>query len=532
MTKTCKACGQNFTLEAEDFEFLKKFEVPSPTHCPDCRAQRRTAFRNDWNIYGRKCDLCGKNIISIFSQDKPFKVFCQDCYYGDKWDTLESGMDFDFSKTFFEQMNVLIKKTPFINTMISNSTNCDYNTNAVNSKDCYMSTRLGDAEGALYSYLPIKSLNCIDCYNVVSSQLAYQCIDSWNLYNCMYCVRSRNVSDASFCYECIGCQNCFGCVGLRNVEYYFFNQKCTKEEYEEKMKDIDLSTHEKLNSMFKKFFVEHLGKYPRRSNIIINGQNVGGDYIANAKDVRSSFDIDTCEGVAHSWGVEFSKDIYDGCFVYKAERAYEVVGDFGSMNVKFSVLPYTCHDADYTIFCSNNTSDCFGCVSLKQKQYCILNKLYSKDDYFVLRDKIVEHMKKTGEWGEFFPIAISPFAYNETVAQEYFPLTKDEVLSKGWKWRDPDPKNNASLSKEVIECSDCGKIFKLVPKEIAFYTEKNLPYPTKCHICRHKDRLKLRNPRKLWGRDCAKCNAPIETSYSPDRPEIVYCEVCYLASVY
>ena len=46
-------------------------------------------------------------------------------------------------------------------------------------------------------------------------------------------------------------------------------------------------------------------------------------------------------------------------------------------------------------------------------------------------------MKSTGEWGEFFPHEMSPFGYNETVAQEYFPMTEDEVRSmpKFEHWR-------------------------------------------------------------------------------------------------
>ncbi|KKP36762.1 MAG: hypothetical protein UR28_C0038G0001, partial [Candidatus Peregrinibacteria bacterium GW2011_GWF2_33_10] len=49
---------------------------------------------------------------------------------------------------------------------------------------------------------------------------------------------------------------------------------------------------------------------------------------------------------------------------------------------------------------------------------------------------------------------------------------------------------------------------------------------------RHKDRMALRNPRKLWKRNCIKCNAEIQTTYAPERKEIVYCEKCYLESVY
>ncbi|MFA6257630.1 MAG: hypothetical protein WC671_01315 [Candidatus Paceibacterota bacterium] len=52
-----------------------------------------------------------------------------------------------------------------------------------------------------------------------------------------------------------------------------------------------------------------------------------------------------------------------------------------------------------------------------------------------------------------------------------------------------------------------------------------------------------RNPRQLWHRSCMcelknhthgteKCAVEFETSYSPDRPEIVYCETCYQQEIY
>jgi hypothetical protein len=52
-----------------------------------------------------------------------------------------------------------------------------------------------------------------------------------------------------------------------------------------------------------------------------------------------------------------------------------------------------------------------------------LNKQYTKEEYEKLLPKIIAHMKKTGEWGEFFPISISPFNYEETPAMDYYPLT-------------------------------------------------------------------------------------------------------------
>ena len=45
-------------------------------------------------------------------------------------------------------------------------------------------------------------------------------------------------------------------------------------------------------------------------------------------------------------------------------------------------------------------------------------------------------MRSTGEWGQYFPASLSPFAYNETVANDYFPLTKDEAHDHGFAWYD------------------------------------------------------------------------------------------------
>jgi len=59
-----------------------------------------------------------------------------------------------------------------------------------------------------------------------------------------------------------------------------------------------------------------------------------------------------------------------------------------------------------------------------------------------------------------------------------------------------------------------------------------IPLPLQCFECRHLARFKLRNPRKLWNRPCMKCGKEMETTYQPSRPEIVYCEPCYLAEVY
>jgi hypothetical protein len=178
-----------------------------------------------------------------------------------------------------------------------------------------------------------------------------------------------------------------------------------------------------------------------------------------------------------------------------------------------------------------------------------LNKQYTKEEYEELVPKIIEHMKKSGEWGQFFPVGISPFAYNETVAIEYYPLSKEEVLAKGWRWQEESesgdaqkvsdykiPDNISDVSDEILgkglKCEVTGRPYKIIQQELEFYRKMNLPIPRRCPDQRHIDRIALRDPRKLWERKCTNCGKMMSSVYAPERSEKVYCEECYLKAVY
>ena len=189
----------------------------------------------------------------------------------------------------------------------------------------------------------------------------------------------------------------------------------------------------------------------------------------------------------------------------------------------------------------------FGCIALNRGKYCILNKQYTQEEYEALLPKIISHMGKTGEWGEFFPASLSPWAYNETVAQEYMPITREEAIAKNYKWKEKDQREYKpssykvqdgirdvpdSIVNEILACADCGKNYRLIPAEVKLYKQINVPIPRKCPDCRHADRTALRTPRKLWKRKCSACGNPVQTASSPERPEKIYCEKCYRGAVY
>lgn len=177
--------------------------------CPDCRQQRRLSFRNERKLYKRKCDATGKDIISMFSPDKPFKVYHQDFWWSDKWDPMDYGGEFDFTKRAMEQMNVLMQKIPIQSIGGVNNINCEYTNYLMNSSDCYMTISGRNNEQCLYgrnireSERVIDSLQIIDCHNCFDIVVAKSC------YNVFHSFHTFDCHNSSYIRFCVSCENCF-----------------------------------------------------------------------------------------------------------------------------------------------------------------------------------------------------------------------------------------------------------------------------------------------------------------------------------
>ncbi len=135
MSTACTHCRQNFEITDADLQFYdkvspviggKKFPIPPPTLCPDCRTQRRFAFRNERKLYHRKCDYSGKQMISVYSPDKRYTVYEPAVWWSDVYDPLTYGRDFDFNRPFFDQFAELNRAVPKAAIQNAKSENCEY----------------------------------------------------------------------------------------------------------------------------------------------------------------------------------------------------------------------------------------------------------------------------------------------------------------------------------------------------------------------------------------------------------------------
>ena len=555
---TCKKCNAEFEVTEEDKVFFKKvspvfgdkiYEIPAPTLCPDCRQQRRLTWRSERKFYQRKCDKCSKDLITIFFPDDTYKVYCKDCWWGDDWNPLSSGRDFDFNRPFFEQLDELIKATPLLYSWkIGDIENSEFNNNVSYVKNCYLLSSSNYDEDSYYGYYVNDSKDCCDCSSVKKCEIMYECIESIGCYNCRYCHNSVDCANSWLLRNCKGCKDCFGCADMTQKQYCYFNEQLSKEDYEQKLSSFNSGSLVATKEMLDKVREHHL-KYPNKYMIGEQNESVTGNVVYQSKNCSACFDCINGENLKYCHQLTDAKDCMDMMtWARPAELLYEcqAVGLNAYLN-KFCLISQECRENLYSQYCMYS-KNLFGCVGVKHGEYCILNKQYTKEQYEGLVPKIIEHMKGTGEWGEFFPSKMSPFAYNEALSNDWMPLTKEEALAQGQKWRDQDPREYSSQAHEVADnivdvpeeiisqilaCKKCVQNYKITPNEFAFYKERVLPIPDNCPSCRHIARMRKRNPRHLWRRQCMNegCGNEFETTYAPDRPEKVYCEDCYQKSI-
>ena len=420
MEKTCKKCGASFEITDKDQAFYRKIDVPHPTFCPMCRMKRRMRFRNEHTLYRRKCDLCKKDIIAAYKEDAIHPVYCTDCWWGDGWDALKHGLDVKVDEPFFPQMKALMDRVPRLSLAVvtSRATNCDFCNYVDFAKNCYLCYGSVQVEDCMYGN-PYESKDCVDCFLVRESELAYECVDCEKMYSCDFCQSCEGCTDCVACYECQGCNDCIACTGLKRQQYCIANKKYSKDEYVAKKAGLALNTSEGLARANDYLEKEKL-TFPHRASRILKSEDCTGNFIVNSKNAHWCFDVKKLWDCAYCAQVIDGKDSYDINYCEYFELCYEHIGFDENYNVKFSLISGKCKDCEYTDFCMSS-ADLFGCVSLQKEQYCILNKKYSKEEYFELVGRLRDAMRERGEYGEYFPEEISPFRYEESVAEDYFP---------------------------------------------------------------------------------------------------------------
>ncbi len=554
--RVCKQCNQNFQIEAEDIEFLKKLRVPPPTLCPRCRMQRRLSYRVNLRPVFRKkvCSVPGhsEEVLTFLSPESKTIVYDDDYYRGDEWDGLQFGIDYSGASSFFDQFSNLTTTVPR-QTLGKDpaSVNSKYVIGGKSASNCYYVSVPYLSENLQYGFTGNNSKDCTDFINIDHAENCYSSANLLRSFDCKFCINSSDCVSSAFLYDCKSCADCFGATNVRNGRYIFFNEQLTKEEYFCKLLEIDLGSQKVLEE-YKARFTELMREAIRK--------NLDNQKVVNSvgNDLRQCNNCFSCFQINHSENLRYtalfldqmtdSMDCFGGA---TSSLAYEATAIADATNIIGGIFIRNGQNIEYSMEC-NTVQNLFGCVGLKNKKFCIFNKQYTEEEYWPKVDELKSAMLALGEYGEFFPPHMSPIAYNDSSAYIEFPLTREEATGRGFLWHEDDvigpkidpatlvqsselPDNINQVSDDIlgkaIVCAESKKPFRLNKEELNFYRKHRIALPRLHPDMRILKLLEHRIPYRLWHDTCKKCGNKIQSGYDPAKGYKVYCESCYLAEV-
>src|SRR3989339_1220222 len=528
--KKCEKCNQGFVIQEDDIAFYEKMDLPLPTLCPECRFKYLLAF---W-MFGRfritTSALSNERIITEIPESAPFPIYERSEFVSDAWDSLFYGRDYNESRSFIEQLVELQSKVPHPHQVGTKNINCDWANDAWESKDAYL-TRSGlHMDTVFYGYRLLNCKNSVDLTFCFDLECSYDCLNCFKSYNLKYSFNCRDCMDSLFLYDCRNCQNCFMSWNLRNQKYCILNQPYSKEEYEEKVKEYNLKSRSTVENL-KKDFWQHLRQDAvHRQNYNVQAVNSTGNFLENDKNCPKCYFLQESENCRNVFRGFQNKETFDSVGALEAEKCVLGSSDqiaYGNLcclyttNCRFSSYLDNCEDTEY----------CFGCVGMRKKKYCILNKQYSKEKYESLVEKIKSDMNSRGEWGKFWPLSSAYCGYNLSLANMMFPMTKEEALNFGAKWEesaephydsiinaDTLPDNIDEVKDDIIKqrilCPETKLSYNITKEELQFYRERGIPLPQRHFDWRTLDRYKPFSLMTALQRgSCVYCNKEIEHYY-------------------
>lgn len=299
--------------------------------------------------------------------------------------------------TFLEEFELLRQKTPHIGLQCVQNENSPYCQYTEKSKNCYMTFASYTCEDCMYNHRLFYCNDCCDSAQCVRCQLCYECVDCHNCYNCDFCQQCEQAIDTLWSYDCAGVHDCFGCVGLRKKAFCIFNEQFSKEEYMARLPQLKKMPFTEVQSRV----LPLLTSVPRIAMYGKNNEGSYGDNIHNCKDSFWIFDSFGLRDCYYGYFEDEAKDLYDCTHLGWAEQCYQIMSGGYLNNCMFCTGCWFSNNLEYCELVYNS-HDCFGCVSLNHKEYHILNRPYSKEEYFKRVLEIKDRLKKDGEWGKWF----------------------------------------------------------------------------------------------------------------------------------
>ncbi len=468
-------------------ELSQKFNVNLANIDPLEQLRKIMAWYPNKKLYARPSSKSGKTIISVYSENAKCPVYSHEEWYADNWES--PSLEIDLNVSFFEQFGKLQKIAPVVGLLSSMQENAEYCQDSEGLKNCYLVFDALNCQDVYYSVRIYNSRDCVDVYWVIDSELLYDCVYMFNAYNCRYSFNCHHVTDSSFLFNCRNVKNAFMCSNLRNKEYCLFNKQVTQNEYEDFIAQVDWNDYKTILKWKTQFINELVSKAAIPPAFLDNCENVEGNYLKNVATSINAFESFDLKDVYNVFQCAKGHDIA-GAYMCndRVEKCFQCVATgIAVYDVRNCAFVWHSSYMEYCYLCLN-CKNCFGCIGLRNKEYHIFNKPYSKDEYQIKITALRAAMQARGEYDQFFPVELSPFPYEDTIASDLFDNKDDLVFKAESALID---QTQAIDSNTVQTCALSGKQFKYIKQELDFYQKQKVPLPRISPALRYRQRMQL-----------------------------------------
>ena len=546
--RVCPISGETWILTSEDIERYRAWGVPPPVYSPTIRMKELAGWGAGIDLWWKPHHLTSKPILSGVHPDAPVPVMFDQEWFSKDWG-IEHSREADPSRQTFDIIGELFRAVPYPALSSHGSTNV-VGCGIVDSVDCYMIFGTFRSRDAWYA---VRNTDCervmdnaflLRCENTFASAKSVGCNTCIHVFECNNCLRS------AFLFDCQNCEDCFCSSNLRRKQYVFMNEQLTKEEYQKRMTEVDLSSTREFETWKQEFsrLVSEKTIWPE--NFSVSVQDCIGEGMMDSLNA-SGFLMDKAKDIKDGWIIFDSEHLESVVISYNSQDCYNTAVALSAHNIKFSFIADHSSDVEYCFNC-RNVEHCFGCVGLNRKSYCIFNKQYTQEEFWSKLDEVKCAMLDRGEYGKFFPAALSAlgvkYGFNYVVA----PFSADELIKIGGRDDDPiagmrfapydvnAPTSNIDdvpdriadvgdewIGKQFFD-AEANRRFSVNAAELAYRKEHGYPFPRRHYTARLKDLVASCNGPLQEKAACAKCQKEIMTSQSTVYPKrMIYCKPCY-----
>jgi hypothetical protein len=499
--RTCRITGAHFLVTQAEQDILRRIgefnpaigkSLPLPSVHPFENIRQIYSFSAHMYLHRSKSALSGVPQLSMFDTERGYRICTIDEFWSDSVDNIEFGVPFDFNRSLAEQWGSLLHRVYLPPLNITNVEGSDYVTSARNVKNCYLCFAINDSQDCLYCMHHNNGNDNLYCIGAKYCQYCFGCLDVERCYSCQHLQDCQDCSSCFGCSDCADCHDCIGCAGLRHARNCLFNSGVSKEKVDAFRAENDFAEQKARRELLARC-EEFIAAQNHQTQYNINAEECSGIYIVNSRNLLQCYHASGSEDCGYLLVGNDSRDCWRGYGV-RSELCYQA-GPIHTTGLVYASRVWGGENNVYSHLLYN-CSNCFGCIGLVRKSYCVLNRQYKREEYFEIVPRIIAQMSANGEWGEFLSPKYAPLYYEESLGPDLIESVSDAELSRRGYCTRPAVQQGAvgeidsSSLPEHIDQVDVGELagrsvagaasgqaFRYQRKELEFYKKHRIALP-------------------------------------------------------